>query len=82
MGKEPVYSKYLMKFLQSYQVEGVPVDAITPQNEVDTDQDGRMPACVWAQEHEIVLVSQHLGPLSREPGSGNDAAPGEYQPVR
>ena len=42
--------------------EGVPVDAISPQNEVDTDQDGRMPACVWAQEHEIVFVSQHLGP--------------------
>jgi glucosylceramidase len=59
----PVYAKYLMKFLQSYQAEGVPVDAITPQNETDTDQDGRMPACVWAQEHEIVFVSQHLGPL-------------------
>jgi glucosylceramidase len=52
-----------MKFLQNYQAEGVPVDAITPQNETDTDQDGRMPACVWAQEHEIVFVSQHLGPL-------------------
>jgi len=58
----PAYAKYLVKFLQSYQAEGVPVDAITPQNEVDTDQDGRMPACVWAQEHEIVFVSQHLGP--------------------
>jgi glucosylceramidase len=58
----PAYAKYLVKFLQSYQAEGVPVDAITPQNEVDTDQDGRMPACVWAQEHEIVFVSQHFGP--------------------
>lgn len=58
----PVYSKYLVKFLQSYQAEGVPVDSITPQNEVDTDQDGRMPACLWAQEHEIVFVSQHFGP--------------------
>jgi len=59
----PVYARYLMKFLQSYQAEGVAVDAITSQNEVDTDQDGRMPACVWAQEHEIVFVSEHLGPL-------------------
>ena len=58
----PAYARYLVKFLQSYQAEGVTVDAITPQNEVDTDQDGRMPACVWAQEHEIVFVSQHLGP--------------------
>jgi glucosylceramidase len=58
----PAYAKYLVKFLQGYQAEGVPVDAISPQNEADTDQDGRMPACVWAQEHEIVFVSQHLGP--------------------
>ena len=58
----PAYAKYLVKFLQSYQAEGVPVNAITSQNETDTDQDGRMPACVWAQEHEIVFVSQHPGP--------------------
>ncbi|MGD0014056.1 MAG: glycoside hydrolase family 30 beta sandwich domain-containing protein [Bryobacteraceae bacterium] len=58
----PAYAKYLVKFLQSYQAEGVPVDAITPQNEVDTDQDGRMPACLWAQEHEIAFVGQHFGP--------------------
>jgi glucosylceramidase len=58
----PAYAKYLVKFLESYQTEGVAVDAITPQNEVDTDQDGRMPACLWAQEHEIAFVSQHLGP--------------------
>ncbi|WP_321475934.1 glycoside hydrolase family 30 beta sandwich domain-containing protein [uncultured Paludibaculum sp.] len=58
----PVYAQYLVKFLEGYQAEGVPVDAITSQNETDTDQDGRMPACLWAQEHEIVFVSQHLGP--------------------
>ncbi len=58
----PAYAKYFVKFLQAYQAEGVPVDAVSPQNEVDTDQDGRMPACVWAQEHEIVFISQHLGP--------------------
>jgi glucosylceramidase len=58
----PAYAKYFVKFLQSYQAEGVKVDAVTSQNEVDTDQEGRMPACVWAQEHEIVFVSQHLGP--------------------
>jgi glucosylceramidase len=62
----PAYAKYLVKFLQAYQAEGVPVDAITPQNETDTDQDGRMPACLWAQEHEIVFVSQHLGPALEE----------------
>jgi glucosylceramidase len=58
-----VYAQYYMKFLQAYAAEGVPVDALTVQNEADTDQDGRMPACVWAQEHEVVFVSQHIGPL-------------------
>src|SRR5882724_11690696 len=58
----PTYSQYFVKFLQAYAAEGVPVQAITPQNEVDTDQDGRMPACIWPQEYEIEFV-QHLGPL-------------------
>src|SRR2546421_12445679 len=56
------YSQYFLKFLQAYAAEGVPVQAVTPQNEVDTDQDGRMPACIWPQEYEIEFV-QKLGPL-------------------
>jgi len=58
----PNYAQYFVKFLQAYEAEGVPVQAVTPQNEVDTDQDGRMPACIWPQEYEIEFV-QHLGPL-------------------
>jgi glucosylceramidase len=63
----PAYAQYLVKFLQGYQAEGVPIDAITVQNEVDTDQDGgypnsAFPACLWAQEHEIAFVGRHLGP--------------------
>ncbi|HTR26848.1 MAG TPA: glycoside hydrolase family 30 beta sandwich domain-containing protein [Terriglobales bacterium] len=57
-----VYAKYLLKFLQAYSAEGVPVQAITVQNEVDTDQDARMPACIWPQEYEIELVRDFLGP--------------------
>src|SRR5271155_5303538 len=59
----PVYAKYVLKFLQGYAAEGVPVQAITPQNEVDTDQDGKMPACIWPQEYEIDFVRDHMGPL-------------------
>lgn len=58
----PNYAQYFVKFLQAYEAEGVPVQAVTPQNEVDTDQDGRMPACIWPQEYEIEFV-QKLGPL-------------------
>ena len=40
------YAQYFVKFLQAYAAEGLPVQAVTVQNEVDTDQDGRMPrAC-------------------------------------
>ena len=57
------YAKYFLKFLQGYAAAGVPVQAVTPQNEVDTDQDGNMPACLWGQEYEIEFVSSHLGPM-------------------
>jgi glucosylceramidase len=62
------YARYYLKFLQGYAAEGVPVQALTSQNEVDTDQDGRMPACIWAQEYEIAFVRDHLGPLLESNG--------------
>lgn len=62
----PNYAQYFLKFLQGYSAENVPVQGVTPQNEVDTDQDGRMPACIWAQEYEIEFVRNHLGPLLRK----------------
>lgn len=62
------YAQYYLKFLQGYAAEGVPVQALTSQNEVDTDQDGRMPACIWPQEYEITFVREHLGPLLESSG--------------
>jgi len=56
------YANYFVKFLQAYEAEGVPVNAITVQNEVDTDQDGRMPQCTWPMEYEADFVRQFLGP--------------------
>lgn len=57
------YAQYFLRFVEAYSAEGVTVDAVTVQNEVDTDQDGRMPACSWPQEYEIAFVRDHLGPL-------------------
>jgi glucosylceramidase len=56
------YARYLAAFLEAYAAAGVPVDALTVQNEVDTDQDGKMPACLWGQEYEIGFIANHLGP--------------------
>ena len=64
----PVYAQYYLKFLQAYAAEGVPVQALTSQNELDTDQDGIMPACIWPQEYEIQFVRDHLGPQFHEAG--------------
>ncbi len=64
----PSYANYFVKFIESYEAEGVPVQAVTIQNEVDTDQDGRMPACIWPQEYEADFVTTHLGPLLQRRG--------------
>jgi glucosylceramidase len=58
-------ARYILRFLEAYAAEGVVIDAITCQNEVDTDQNGQMPACLWAQEAEVEFVGNHLGPLLR-----------------
>ena len=58
----PVYAQYMAKFLAAYRAEGVAIQAVTPQNEVDTDQDSLMPACLFPQEVEVGYVAGHLGP--------------------
>ncbi len=57
------YAQYLLKFIQEYAAEGVPIGAISIQNEIDTDQHGQMPACTWSQECETEFIIEHLGPL-------------------
>ena len=56
------YADYLTMFLKAYKAAGVPINSITSHNEVDTDQDGKMPAAMWPQEYEMDFVSDHLGP--------------------
>jgi len=58
----PAYAEYMRRFLEDYAKNGVTIDAVTVQNEVDTDQDGRMPQALWGQEYEMEFVKAHLGP--------------------
>lgn len=60
------YAQYFLKFLTAYKAEGVNIKAVTTQNEVDTDQDGRMPACLWGQEYEIAFIKEFLGPALQD----------------
>ncbi|MGB8011884.1 MAG: glycoside hydrolase family 30 beta sandwich domain-containing protein [Terriglobales bacterium] len=64
----PSYANYFVKFLQGYEAEGVPVQAITVQNEVDADQQGLMPQCFWPQDCEADFVGLHLGPQFERSG--------------
>lgn len=66
------YAEYLQKFLEAYAAEGVHIDSLTTQNEVDTDQDGKMPACLWGQEYEIEFIRDHLGPRLEKSGNKTD----------
>ncbi len=59
------YAQYFVKFLEAYRAEGVTIGAVTIQNEVDTDQDGRMPATLWGQEYEAEFIREFLGPALR-----------------
>jgi glucosylceramidase len=68
-GNFEAYARYFMRFLEGYKAEGVAIDAVTVQNEVDAEQNGRMPACLWAQEHEIEFVAKFLGPALRKAGA-------------
>jgi glucosylceramidase len=62
------YAQYFVKFLQAYKEAGTEVNAVSSQNEVDTDQDSRMPACLFPQEVEVKFVGKSLGPAIEKSG--------------
>ena len=47
------YALYFLKFLEHYEKAGVRLNGLTPQNETETDQLGKMPACLWHPEIEM-----------------------------
>ena len=57
----PSYANYFVKFLRSYQAEGVPVQAVTVQNEVDTD---RMAECQHASGCRNMKLTRSIQPGS------------------
>ena len=56
------YAQYFVRFLQSYAAEGVRINATTVQNEVDTNQVSRMPACVWGTGRRREVRGEPSGP--------------------
>jgi len=47
------YALYYLKFIQHYEKAGVRINGLTAQNETETDQVSKMPACLWHPELEM-----------------------------
>lgn len=50
------YADYIVKYIKAYAGHGIKISAITPQNESNTQQDHRMPACIWHPETEAKFI--------------------------
>ena len=50
------YADYMIKFIKAYADHGIKISAITPQNEANTQQNGKMPACIWHPETEARFI--------------------------
>ncbi len=63
------YSRYFARFLDAYKAAGIDINAVTSQNELETDQSGHMPAAYWTPEIEADFIRDHLGPLLKKSNS-------------
>ncbi len=50
------YAEYFIRYLKAYEEEGIIIRAVTPQNEPETHQFGKMPACIWHPEIESSFI--------------------------
>jgi len=62
-----VYAEYLARFVEAYEEEGIPIHAITPQNEPDFNPPS-YPTCKWTGEEQRDFIRDHLGPLFKKRG--------------
>lgn len=70
----PVYAEYFVKFIQAYEAEGIPIYAVTIQNEPGVDRAKEKdpnwfyPSCHWTAAQERDFIRDHLGPAFRRYG--------------
>lgn len=55
------YANYFLKFIQAYRAAGIPVDAVTVQNEPDNGT-ASYPCMYLTAAQELAFVRDHLGP--------------------
>jgi glucosylceramidase len=63
------FANYLVKFIQAYENEGVPIAAIAPENEPSSGQVGtNYPGMTFPESDEAQFVSQNLAPALQAAG--------------
>ena len=62
----PVYAQYFVKYIQAMKANGIPIDAVTPQNEPLNANNN--PSNVMQDTAEDVFVRDYLGPAFQSAG--------------
>jgi len=57
----PAYARYFVKFIQAYRALGIPIYAVSVQNE-PTYTNPIRPTCVWTGAQMATFVASYLGP--------------------
>jgi len=61
------YARYLVRFVQAYEAEGIPIYAMTLQNEPGVNEK-TYPSCAWNGSEQRDFIKQHLGPAFKKNG--------------
>ena len=65
------FANYIVKFIQAYQSEGVPITAIAPENEPSSGQVGtNYPGMDFPEPAEAQFIAQNLAPALQAAGLG------------
>ena len=62
------WARYIAKFIQAYSREGIPIWAVTVQNEPMASQTWE--SCVFTAQEEAAFIRDHLGPTLAREGLG------------
>jgi len=62
----PTYAQYFVKYLKAMEAEGLPLDAITIQNE--PLHPGNTPSMYMEAKQQSIFVAKHLGPAFQKAG--------------
>lgn len=61
------YARLFGKFVDAYKAEGVNIQMVMPQNEMNSDQN--FPSCCWTSADLNIFVGQYLGPEMEKHGT-------------